>query len=329
MTDTECGETADPSGTETDAVAIQTRGLSRDFKKLRAVDGLDLTVHRGELFGLIGPDGAGKTPTLRLLAGLLKISEGSAAVAGYDLSQQPEAVKPHIGYMAQRFSLYAELTVMENLAFFSELYDVPPPQRAQRTDRLLSFAGLTPFKTRRAEHLSGGMKKKLALACTLIHEPPILLLDEPTTGVDPVSRREFWDILTELYTGGTTILVTTPYMDEADRCTRVGLIYQGHLVRCDAPEVIRAQIGAELIELQTERWRQVQTLAEDLPGVSQVMTYGESLHLLVDDADERLPQIEARLEDEGIPYRSLRLTRPRMEEAFMALVRDRERERLR
>ncbi len=325
----ENGNGGGPAAAERRDTVIETRGLARDFKDLRAIDGLDLTVRRGELFGLIGPDGAGKTTTLRLLAGLLKITDGSATVAGRDLTREPEAVKPHIGYMAQRFSLYAELTVMENLRFFSELYDVPPRERGERTDRLLSFAGLTPFKSRRAEHLSGGMKKKLALACTLIHQPPILLLDEPTTGVDPVSRREFWDILTELYTGGTTILVTTPYMDEADRCTQVGLIYQGQLIRCAAPEAIRAGIGEELIELQTDQWRKAQVVAEDLPGVSQVMTYGDSLHLLVDAAEERLPDIETRLEEEGIPYRSLRATRPRMEEAFISLVRDRERERLR
>lgn len=317
-----------PAPADNGDVVIKTRGLTRDFKKLRAVNGLDLTIRRGELFGLIGPDGAGKTTTLRLLAGLLKISDGTASVAGHDLTREPEAVKPHIGYMAQRFSLYAELTVMENLRFFADLYDVRADERAERTDRLLSFAGLTPFRSRRAEHLSGGMKKKLALASTLIHEPPILLLDEPTTGVDPVSRREFWDILTELYTQGTTILVTTPYMDEADRCSRVGLIYQGRLVRCDAPEVIRAQVEDELIELQTEQWREAKVLAEDLLGVSQVMTYGESLHLLVDAADERLPVIRARLDEAGIDYTSLRHTRPRMEEAFISLVRDRERERL-
>ncbi len=310
-------------------VVIETRGLTRDFKKVRAVDGLDLTIREGELFGLIGPDGAGKTTTLRLLAGLLKISEGTGVVAGHHLTREPEAIKSQIGYMAQRFSLYAELTVMENLRFFAELYDVRAEERARRMERLLRFAGLTPFRSRRAEHLSGGMKKKLALACTLIHEPPILLLDEPTTGVDPVSRREFWDILTELYTEGTTIVVSTPYMDEADRCSRVGLMYQGRLIRCDPPEVIRARIEEDLIELQAEDWQAAQALAGDLPGVRQVMTYGESLHLLVDDAEERLPQIRDRLEEEGIPYRSLRHTRPRMEEAFISLVRDRERERVR
>jgi len=323
----------DGRGKGTDArrsdVVIETRGLTRDFKDVHAVEGLDLTVRRAELFGLIGPDGAGKTTTLRLLAGLLTVTAGDATVAGHDLKQEPEAIKPHIGYMAQRFSLYAELSVMENLRFFAELYDVRADVREARTERLLDFAGLTPFKSRRAEHLSGGMKKKLALACTLIHEPPILLLDEPTTGVDPVSRREFWDILTELYTGGTTVVVTTPYMDEADRCSRVGLMYQGRLIRCDTPDAIRAELGRDLIELQAEDWQAAQAVAGDLPGVSDVMTYGESLHLLVDAAEKRLPQIKARLEEEGIPYRSLRSTRPRMEEAFISLVRHREQEKVR
>ena len=185
---------------------IITKSLTKDFKKTRAVDSLDLTIYPGELFGLIGPDGAGKTTILRLLAGLLDISHGSATVAGYDLESQPEAIKTKIGYMAQQFSLYAALSVVENLTFFSDIYDVDPVEIRERMEQLLTFAGLTEFRKRRAAHLSGGMQKKLALACTLIHQPPILLLDEPTTGVDPVSRREFWNILTELHLQGTTII---------------------------------------------------------------------------------------------------------------------------
>jgi ABC-2 type transport system ATP-binding protein len=178
---------------------ILTQSLTRDFKKTRAVDSLDLSIQPGELFGLVGPDGAGKTTTIRLLAGLLDISSGSAKVAGYDLARQTEAIKSKIGYMAQQFSLYSELTVVENLLFFSDLYDVERAELQERMERLLGFAGLTEFKDRRADHLSGGMQKKLALACTLIHQPEILLLDEPTTGVDPISRREFWNILTDLH----------------------------------------------------------------------------------------------------------------------------------
>jgi ABC-2 type transport system ATP-binding protein len=300
---------------------IETVGLTRDFKRVRAVDGLTVSIQPGTLFGLVGPDGAGKTTTLRLLAGLLDLTAGSATVAGYDLARQPEAIKASIGYMAQRFSHYGELSVAENLSFFAELYDVPRSEFETRERRLLDFAGLTHFRTRRAEHLSGGMKKKLALACTLIHQPPILLLDEPTTGVDPVSRREFWDILTELYLEGTTILVSTPYMDEADRCSRVGLMYQGRLIVCDEPQRVRDRVQGELIEAQTQDWDAARELVEKLPGVLEVQTYGESLHLLVDSAEERLPQIKASLEREGIGYRRVRRSTPRMEEAFISLVR--------
>jgi len=226
--------------------AISTHALTRDFKKTRAVDTLTLDIAAGELFGLVGPDGAGKTTTLRLLAGLLRITEGEAEVAGLNLKTDAEAVKRRVGYMAQQFSLYAELSVEENLAFFAEVYDVPRGEREERAARLLEFAQLEEFRTRRADKLSGGMQKKLALACTLIHEPEILLLDEPTTGVDPVSRREFWNILADLHLSGTTILVSTPYMDEADRCSRVGLMYEGRLVACASPRELRESLGAEV-----------------------------------------------------------------------------------
>jgi ABC-2 type transport system ATP-binding protein len=300
---------------------ISTNRLTRTFKETIAVDGLDLSIRRGELFGLVGPDGAGKTTTLRLLAGLLNISAGSATVAGHDLAREAESIKAKIGYMAQRFSLYGELTVLENLSFFSDLYDVDPCELRQRTERLLEFADLTDFQDRRAQHLSGGMKKKLALACTLIHEPPVLLLDEPTTGVDPVSRREFWDILTELHLEGTTIVVSTPYMDEADRCSRVGLLSEGRLLVCDEPQSIRGQIEGDLVELLADDWQSVRAVAATLPGVLEVQTYGEALHLLVDSADASLPAIESRLQHEGISYRSVRRATPRMEEAFISLIR--------
>jgi ABC-2 type transport system ATP-binding protein len=299
---------------------IVADGLTREFKAIRAVDSLDLSIQPGELFGLVGPDGAGKTTTLRLLAGLLDISEGSAQVAGYDLKKNPESVKTKIGYMAQQFSLYAELSVLENLTFFAELYDLDNTQIRDRRERLLRFAGLSEFKERRAEKLSGGMQKKLSLACTLIHQPPILLLDEPTTGVDPVSRREFWNILTDLHLQGTTILISTPYMDEADRCTRVGLMYQGRLVMCAPPDEIRSSVKGELIQLIPSDWKTAHILIEQIPGVIEVQTYGESLQILVDDVSKRLPQITAALEEQGITYHSVRQTSPRMEEAFVSLI---------
>ena len=299
---------------------IETHGLTRVFKKTRAVDGLDLSIAPGELFGLVGPDGAGKTTTLRLLAGLLSISEGEATVAGFDLGRQAESIKPHVGYMAQQFSLYGELSVIENLTFFAEIFDVSPVERETRADRLLSFAGLENFRDRRAAHLSGGMQKKLALACTLIHEPALLLLDEPTTGVDPISRREFWDILTELYTQGTTIVVSTPYMDEADRCSRVGLMYEGKLVKMDSPRAIRAPLQGRVIELQPDDWRAARAIAVQLPGVEEVQTYGETLHLLVDSGEQRLPEIEQQLRRKGIGYRRARVAPARMEEAFISII---------
>lgn len=300
---------------------IETTALTRDYKAVCAVDGLTLAVTRGELFGLVGPDGAGKTTTLRLLAGLLDISEGEANILGFDLKEKAESIKPHIGYMAQQFSLYGELSVMENLQFFAELFDVTPRDRAERTERLLAFAGLTEFKERRAAYLSGGMQKKLALACTLIHEPEILLLDEPTTGVDPISRREFWNILTELHLQGTTVIVSTPYMDEADRCSRVGLMYAGKLVECDLPKKIREKLEGEIIEIQPEDWQKTLKTVTGLSGVREAQTYGESIHLLVDSGKRRLPEIERALQKEGLAYRSLRIAPARMEEAFISLIR--------
>ena len=300
---------------------IQSKSLTRTFRQTRAVDALDLSIRRGEIFGLVGPDGAGKTTILRLLAGLLDITEGSLFVDGHDLSSHAETIKPLIGYMAQQFSLYSELTVQENLAFFADIFDVMGDVRRERVQRLMNFARLTEFEDRRAAHLSGGMQKKLALACTLIHEPKILLLDEPTTGVDPVSRREFWDILTDLYMAGTTIVISTPYMDEADRCSRVGLIYHGRLVICDEPRRIRRMVEGEIIELRPDDWRRTREMIQAIPGVLEVQTYGEMLHIFLDSAEKRLPTIEATLRDSGISYRGLRRAQARMEEAFISLIR--------
>lgn len=305
---------------------IVTERLKRDFKAVTAVDGLSLSIAPGELFGLVGPDGAGKTTTLRLLAGLLDVTDGAATVLGLDLKSRAEAIKPHVGYMAQQFSLYGELSVLENLQFFAELFDVSRQDQRERTDRLLEFAGLTEFTDRRAANLSGGMQKKLALACTLIHQPEILLLDEPTTGVDPVSRREFWNILTELHVQGTTVIVSTPYMDEADRCSRVGLMYAGVLVECDTPQNIRSRLDGDIIEVQAEDWQAALETVARLEGVRETQTYGESLNLLVDNGRKRLHVVERALKKSGIKYRSVRIAPARMEEAFISLIRKMEAE---
>jgi len=248
-------------------------------------------------------------------------TQGSASVAGFDTVKQPEEIKKRIGYMAQQFSLYGDLTVLENLIFFADIFEVEKQEREERIARLLEFARLTDFQSRRAAHLSGGMQKKLALACTLIHQPEIIFLDEPTTGVDPVSRREFWEILTELHLQGITILVSTPYMDEAERCSRVGLMYQGRIIVCDRPERIKGLVAGDLLEVQPSNLRQAEALVARLDGVLEVQTYGDLLHVFVDDAAQAETHIRTALAREAIQVLGLRQTRPRMEEAFVSLVR--------
>ena len=302
---------------------ILTENLTKRFGRTLAVAGLNLAVRREEIFGLVGPDGAGKTTTIRMLAAIMNPTKGWARVAGYDTVRQAEEIKRIIGYMPQHFSLYGDLTVMENLTFFADIFDVRGEERQRRIERLLEFARLAEFKNRRAAQLSGGMQKKLALACTLIHRPQILLLDEPTTGVDPVSRREFWDIISELHLAGVTILISTPYMDEAERCSRVGLMFEGQLIVCDEPDNIKGLVTGELIELRpSDVWR-AREIAAEMDGVQEVQTYGDLLHIFVDDAARRMPQVEAGLLAQGIVVEGIRQTRPRMEEAFISLIRRR------
>ena len=227
---------------------IETRDLTKRFGTLTAVDHLNLTVSKGEIFGLVGPDGAGKTTTLRMLCGLMDPTEGSARVAGHDAARESRAVKDSIGYMAQRFGLYQDLTVEENTIFYADLFGIVGDEREQLTARLLRMTRMEPFRDRLAGKLSGGMKQKLALMCTLLHRPQILLLDEPTNGVDPVSRRDFWAILYQLLKDGITIFMTTAYLDEAERCNRVGLMHKGKLIRCSTPEAMKAETGSATLE---------------------------------------------------------------------------------
>jgi ABC-2 type transport system ATP-binding protein len=304
-------------------MAIETHGLTKCFKDLMAVAGLDLCVRRGEIFGLLGPDGAGKTTTIRMLCAIMNPTAGSALVAGFDTVREPEQIKRRIGYMAQQFSLYGDLTVRENLLFFADIFEVSRREREEKVPRLLEFARLTEFENRRAAHLSGGMQKKLALACTLIHSPEIILLDEPTTGVDPVSRREFWDILTELHLEGVTLFVSTPYMDEAERCSRAALMFQGRIVVCSTPEQIRDMVPGHLLELRPDQLRKARRILQDTPAVLEVQTYGDLLHVFVADVTEGRRAIEAALGGAGIAIEGLRQTRPHMEEAFISLIRRR------
>lgn len=298
---------------------LSAHHLSRRFGPVAAVTDLDLTLAGGETFGLIGPDGAGKTTTLRMLAAVLRPTRGRAEVAGCDIVRQPERVRRQIGYMPQQFSLYGDLSVLENLQFFADIFGVRGTAARQRIDRLLQFARLQSFIHRPAGQLSGGMKKKLALACALIHQPPLLLLDEPTNGVDPISRREFWEILGELRLAGVTILITTPYMDEAERCDRVGLMHQGRLIRQDAPAALRQLAPGHMFALYTPDLLAAAALAPGLPGHLSHQIYGDRLHLFL--ADPLPPQvIAAYFSGHGLRVRQVLPDTPRLEEAFIYLM---------
>ena len=261
--------------------AIQTEHLTRRFGDLAAVDDLTLSVAEGEIFGLVGPDGAGKTTTMRLLTSIMEPTSGDAWVAGFHIVREAERIKENIGYMSQRFGLYPDLTVMENLDFYADVYDEPRRGRGEKIDRLLGFSNLTPFRRRLAGNLSGGMKQKLGLACALIHTPKVLFLDEPTNGVDPVSRRDFWRILYQLLQERVTIFVSTAYLDEADRCHRVGLMHRGRLLACGTPAELKRLMRGTILEIRTEQPREaVPVLKQRLPGAS-IGLFGDRVHVVV------------------------------------------------
>jgi ABC-2 type transport system ATP-binding protein len=310
----------------TDQVTISTKNLMKQFKTRRgqvtAVEDVTLQVRRGETYGLIGPDGAGKTTTTRVILGLLKRTGGESNILGYDSMRDTYDIRERVGYIAQQFALPPDMTVMENMRFFANVQGVSREEQRSRIPELLEFAGLSDFTKRLGRQLSGGMKKKLALACSLVHEPAVLMLDEPTLGVDPVSRREFWNMLSNLRTEkGLTIFVCTPYMDEAERFSWIGLMYQGRLIAHDAPQTIHTMVPGRLIEFTPSNfvpaWRRV----EEMDSVLEVQTYGAQLHVFVDDVDKRWTEIETALDGLGITCSGMREIEPRMEEAFISLIR--------
>jgi ABC-2 type transport system ATP-binding protein len=305
---------------------IVTRELVKHFKAgrdtVRAVAGLSLEVGRGETYGLIGPDGAGKSTTTRVILGLLTRTGGESSVLGFDSMRDMYAIRERAGYIAQQFALPATLTVMENMQFFAGVHGVSGAQQRQRIPELLAFAGLAGFTGRLAGRLSGGMKKKLALACSLIHEPEVVMLDEPTLGVDPVSRREFWNLLGDLQAErGLTILVCTPYMDEAERCTKIGLIYEGRLIAEGAPAAIKALVPGRVLELTPADSLPARQIVSGLESVLEVQTYGDKLHVVVREVETGKRQIAGALARAGIPHDEFREIEVRMEEAFISLVR--------
>jgi ABC-2 type transport system ATP-binding protein len=298
--------------------AVETRALSKRFGEVEAVRSLDLEVREGEMFGLVGPDGAGKTTTIRMLCGILPPTSGGAAVLGRDLVKDAAAVKTAVGYLSQRFSLYGDLTVDENIEFFAEIHLVRDFRR--RREELLEFTRLAPFRGRLAERLSGGMRQKLALACTLIHTPRLLFLDEPTTGVDPVSRRDFWKILSSLLRSGITIVMATPYMDEAERCSRVGLLGGGRLLAADTPRNVKALMRGTVVEVVCPEIRRAFAVLKGLRGVREVQLFGDRLNAVVDDPAAGSKAIEAALAAAGIPTLQSRVLPPSLENVFISVT---------
>ncbi len=301
--------------------ALRIEGLTKRFGPRVAVDHLSLAVAPGESFALVGPDGAGKTTTMRLLVGIMDPDEGQAEVLGLDPVTQGDQVREHIGYMPQRFGLYGDLTVMENLAFYADLYRVDRDTRATRVPELLSFSGLEPFTGRLAANLSGGMRQKLGLMCALIHRPQILFLDEPTFGVDPVSRREFWHILYQLLKTGITIFLSTAYMDEAERAHRVGLMHQGRLLVADTPQAIKGAFDGELLEVRAEDLRTARRVIEANPTSRQVLAMGDRLMVTVDDRATAQTILAQALSAAGLGGVGLAPAEPTLEDLFVQIVR--------
>jgi ABC-2 type transport system ATP-binding protein len=305
---------------------IRTRDLTRRFDALTAVDHLNLEIPRGEIFGLVGPDGAGKTTTLRMLCGLMDPSEGQAWVAGHDVVRDTQAVKDSIGYMAQRFGLYVDLTVDENMEFYADLFGIPIAERRRLLPDLLRMTRMEPFRNRLAGKLSGGMKQKLGLMCTLLHRPEILFLDEPSNGVDPVSRRDFWAILYQLVKDGITVLVTTAYLDEAERCNRVGLMYKGRLIQCDAPDAVRHQIPEDCYQVEAPDPRGARELLLKSEGVLSVEPSGATLHLFLSSARTSPEELRRKLEQDGHGPAVFQRIVPSLEDVFIAQVRKAEKQ---
>ncbi len=299
---------------------IRVSHLTKDFGGLCAVDDLTFRVFEGEIFGLVGPDGAGKTTTMRLLASIMEPTSGDAWVAGYHTVKEAESIKEEIGYMSQRFGLYTDLTVIENISFYADIYGIPRKGREKKIDYLLGFSNLTPFKKRLAGNLSGGMKQKLGLACSLIHTPKILFLDEPTNGVDPVSRRDFWRILYRLLHEKVTIFISTAYLDEAERCNRVGLIHKGKLFACGAPDEVKKLMPGTIIEVRSPEPRKALALLREQLQADSVGLFGASIHMVSQDPRNTIGQIEKILTTAGIKISGIRTIEPTLEDVFVSVL---------
>jgi ABC-2 type transport system ATP-binding protein len=296
--------------------AVKIEALSKNYDFVKAVDNISFAINEGDIFGLIGPDGAGKTTIMRILCGLLSYDIGTCHIFGYDVKNNIEPIHNLIGYMPQRFSLYPDLTVAENLRFFADLFQVEKKEREQRLNRLLSFSRLGLHQKRRAQNLSGGMKQKLALSCSLIHTPKMLILDEPTTGVDPVSRREFWKILQELQKDGVTILVSTPYMDEASLCDQVAFMHKGNFMATDKPGNFAHYLSHQLLEIENDNLYSTYKQLKNCPSVLTSQLFGDKLHITINNEAD----FEADLKREKINLKSFQKVEPSIEDVFIELM---------
>jgi ABC-2 type transport system ATP-binding protein len=303
---------------------IETHDLQHHYasqkKGQQALNELNLHIPAGQMYGLIGPDGAGKTTTIRILATVINPTHGEALIAGFSTRKQPEKIRRLIGYMPQNFSLYPDLSVLENLNFFANVNGVSKAQKAERIPKMLAFTRLEAFTARKAGNLSGGMKKKLALACALIHEPQVLLLDEPSTGVDPVSRRELWLILSQVVANGVTVLVSTPYMDEAERCNRVGILYQGKILTDGTPKDLTSSLPFEILEVKAKPRKLMRQVVQDSEQILKWRPIGDRLRLSVEDSKSALPLLKQKLENEDAEIKVLRQSKRTMEDVFIHLV---------
>jgi len=308
------------------AWAVEAEGLSKQFGTFRAVDNITFKVKRGEIFGFLGPNGAGKSTTIRILCGLLAPSAGQARVGGVDVAADPETVRSRIGYMSQKFSLYDDLTVEENIDFFSGIYQVPRSLRSARKDYALRMAGLSDQRESMTRVLAGGWKQRLALGCAILHEPPILFLDEPTSGVDPIARRSFWDLIYRLSAGGQTVFVSTHYMDEAEFCHRLALMHRGRIVALDHPAALKQELRAgSILNLECSDLLEGMKALDKVKEVQDVAVFGAGLHLVTQDAAAAEPQIRSALGAIGVEIFSLRTILPSMEDVFVALIEQEER----
>jgi ABC-2 type transport system ATP-binding protein len=306
--------------------AVEIHDLVKRFDNFVAVDHVNLTVARGEIFGFLGPNGAGKSTTIRMLCGLLKPTSGTAMVGGFDVATQSEQVKQNIGYMSQRFSLYDDLMVEENIDFFSGIYGVPKERRAERKEYVLRMAGIEERRNSLTRLLSGGWKQRLALGCAILHEPPILFLDEPTSGVDPIARRTFWELIYQLSGSGHTIFVSTHYMDEAEYCHRLALMYRGKVIALGTPAELKQSLASHyLLRLEVSDIVGSMRTLEKLPGLHDVAVFGGGLHVTAEEGQRAMPEIRSALEQAGITVSVLEPIEPSMEDVFVAMIEAEER----